>query len=141
MSADFDDITRAYHIVAGITLGLVSMIALLDLIMAFNKVPNDRLNFILHNESNHKGYFIPLLWGMVVGHLFLGKYYPSEADLPIEPGTAVIVLAVINLVVMGIGYKYPLKSKHPTFVLMALLIAGILYGHFFWSMNYIQSGS
>lgn len=136
MNWELNDIGQAYSIVAAITLALLTILVVIDLIMAFNDVPNDRLNYILHNESNHKGYFIPLLWGMVVGHLFLGKYYTSEADLPITPTAAVIVLAVINLLVIGIGYKFPLKSKYPTFVILTLLIVGVLYGHFFWSMNY-----
>lgn len=112
--------------------------AIVDVILAFNDEANDRLNYILHDKSDNKLYFIPLFWGMTLGHLFLGKKYNLVCDLPIDPMMSVGILAGVNIVLILVGLRFPLRTKYKSFVRLTLLITGIVYGHFFWSMHYVD---
>ena len=47
----------------------------------------------------------------------------------------VLILFGLTIIMVIIGFKVPFE-KTKSF-LTAILIAGLLYGHFFWSMNYI----
>ncbi len=134
---DLSVFSTGYLIVAIVTVSICVIFFILDIIMALNDVKNDRLNYIIHNESNNRAYFIPVLWGMIMGHLFFGKYFADSSKLPLGAERSIILLALVNIALIIIGQKFPLKTKHPSFIRIALLISGILYGHFFWSMNYI----
>jgi NhaP-type Na+/H+ or K+/H+ antiporter len=85
--------------------------------------------------SRGKAFIIPFILGAIGGHLFLATqdstFKMSESMYP------VLILFGIAIISFVIGYKVPFKNSN--LFLSGLLILGVLYGHFFWSMNYTTS--
>jgi hypothetical protein len=109
---------------------------LIEIVMNLNGNEDDTSNVVIHKLIKYdKLIFIPFAIGAIVGHLFSGTYsksllqlhFPNYAEL-----LAVGILFVFAFVLNRIGKKLKAISN---WLIHFLLITGILYGHFFWSMN------
>lgn len=120
-----------------IFMGLIFV--LFEIVLNLMDIGGETTNVFLYNWSKGKFFFIPFALGAIMGHLFLGtKWQIFGEDL--IPGMdndmlSVLVLAGLALVMILIGLLIPFnKSKLFLSIILAL---GLVYGHFFWSMNVI----
>lgn len=121
-------------IVEYIVLGVIGFLILFNIYLNFNKIKNDKINTILKNWAYSKYFFITFVWGVLGGHFFLGTTKPVFGSNWWLPVVLVVILVVI-LVFIG-------KRQDKGFIIkrryqLLLLIAGLLYGHFFWSQRHI----
>lgn len=122
-----------YTVVVSIMIGLAVAYFIIEILLLLNDVDNDTSNILLLEWSKGKSFFIPFALGAIAGHLFLGTtngaFKMSNGMFP------VLIIFGLTIIMVVIGFKVSFeKSKS---FLMAILIAGVLYGHFFWSMNYL----
>lgn len=121
-----------YISVVNIMIGITITYFVLEILLMLNEIDQDTSNILLLEWSKGKSFFIPFALGAIGGHLFLGT---SNAAFKMSNGMfPVLILFGLTIIMVLIAFKVPFK-KSRTF-LTALLIAGFLYGHFFWSMNY-----
>ena len=106
--------STGYTIVVSIMIGLALSYFIIEIMLILNDVDNDTSNVLLLEWAKGKSFFIPFALGAIAGHLLLFG---------------------LTIIMVIIGFKVPFE-KTKSF-LTAILIAGLLYGHFFWSMNYI----
>lgn len=125
--------STGYTIVVNIMIGLALAYFIIEIMLILNDVEDDTSNVLLLEWSKGKSFFIPFALGAIAGHLFLGT---TNAAFKMANGIfPVLILFGLTIIMVIIGFKVPFK-KTKSF-LTAILIAGLLYGHFFWSMNYI----
>lgn len=122
---------KYYELVEFIMIGFMVLYVSLEVVLNSNNHENDTSNVILKKWSEGNMFFIPFALGAIGGHLFLGTTIES---LDINPMIPVIVLFGLSVAMVGCGYF--IKFKKSTTFLTILLLAGIAYGHFFWSMNH-----
>ena len=120
-----------------IFMGLIFV--LFEIVLNLMDIGGETTNVFLYNWSKGKFFFIPFALGAIMGHLFLGtKWQIFEEDLISGMDNdmlSVLVLAGLALVMILIGWLIPFnKSK---LFLSIILVLGLLYGHFFWSMNVV----
>ncbi|MEX0883175.1 MAG: hypothetical protein WDZ72_06845 [Cyclobacteriaceae bacterium] len=122
-----------YISVVNIMIGIAVAYFVLEILLILNNIGNDTSNLLLLEWSRGKSFFIPFALGAIGGHLFLGTSNPA---FKMANGTfPVLILFGLTIIMVLIAFKVPFeKSK---IFLTVLLIAGFLYGHFFWSMNYL----
>ena len=122
-----------YTLVVNIMIGLVAAYFIIELLLNLNDVDNDTSNILLLEWSKGKSFFIPFALGAIAGHLFLGT---SNSAFKMSNGIfPVLIIFGLTIIMVIIGFK--VKFEKSRAFLTALLIAGVLYGHFFWSMNYL----
>lgn len=125
--------STGYTIVVSIMIGLALSYFIIEIMLILNDVDNDTSNVLLLEWAKGKSFFIPFALGAIAGHLFLGT---SNAAFKMANGLfPVLILFGLTIIMVIIGFKVPFE-KTKSF-LTAILLAGLLYGHFFWSMNYI----
>lgn len=106
---------------------------LMEIVLNLNNVDNDTGNIILLEWSKGKMIFIPFALGAIGGHLFLGTTDPAfKFENVMYP---VFLLAAICAAGAVLGHL--LHFERSKLFLTATLLAGLLYGHLFWSMDYI----
>jgi hypothetical protein len=117
-----------------IVLGVIGFLILFNVYLNFNKIKNDTVNVVLKNWANSKYFFITFIWGVLGGHFFLGTTTPVFGSNWWLPVVLVIILVAI-LVIIGkrLTKGFVIKRQYQ----LLLLIAGLLYGHFFWSQRHI----
>lgn len=122
-----------YLLVVDIMIGFAVVYFIIEILLNLNDIDNDTSNVLLLEWSKGKAFFIPFALGAIGGHLFLGT---SNAAFKFTNGIfPVLILFGLAIIMVLIGFKVPfVKSRS---FLTVLLIAGVLYGHFFWSMNYL----
>ena len=125
-------LSSPYFIVVIVLMSAMAILAVVDIVLALNDIETDNINHVLHDLSNKKFYFIPFFWGVLIGHLFLGSYTPW-----INMNAGIIAVATATLMIIIVGQIWPLKKEKPSFRI-SLLVAGIAYGHFLWSMNFTE---
>jgi hypothetical protein len=123
------------EIVAAIMITFALIYLFLEIILNLNDLENDTSNIILLEWSRGKFFFIPFALGSICGHLFMGTKNPVFKMS--NSMYAVLILFILAIITIIIGHKFPFR-KSKVF-LTALLALGLLYGHFFWSMNYITT--
>jgi len=121
-----------------IFMGLIFV--LFEIVLNLMDIGGETTNVFLYNWSKGKFFFIPFALGAIMGHLFLGTQWQIfEEDLISGMDNdmlSVLVLAGLALLMMLIGWFIPFnKSK---LFLSTILVLGLLYGHFFWSMNVVS---
>ena len=103
-----------------------------EVITNMNDVEDDTTNIILYQATLKRMLFIPFAIGAIAGHLFLGttsKIFPSYQIInPLDNELLVFISALLFL----FSKKIITRSRE---FLTILLLVGLLYGHFFWSMN------
>lgn len=122
-----------------IMIGLAVFYVGMEIVLNFDNQDNNTSNIFLLEWSKGKYIFIPFGLGAVLGHLFLGHHtnlFPNRFfdSIPNEI-LVVMVLLLISGFLFLIGFLTKKKEK-TTDTLVFLLTLGLLYGHFFWSMNY-----
>ena len=121
---------EAYRLVNYIMLGFAAFYVLFEVALNLNELENDTSNVILFEASKGKLFFIPFVMGTLMGHLFLGTtnaFFDIGDDLP------VYILFGVSVLMLFVGYKWKFEKSRLFFTV--LLLIGIAYGHFFWSMN------
>lgn len=122
---------EAYHTVTNIMAVFAALYVLLEIVLNLNEIEDDTSNIILLEASQGKLFFIPFALGAIMGHLFLGTEKPI---IDIGDSTPVVVLFALSALMVIIGFTVPFKKSKA--FLSALLVLGLLYGHFVWSMNF-----
>jgi hypothetical protein len=118
-----------------ILVGVVFVI--FEIIMNLNDVPGDTTNIILFEATKKRLLFIPFAIGAISGHLFLGtdkKIFPCHKIIPFLSNELLVILGMLVISLMLFLFSKKIKNRSTGFITF-LLITGMLYGHFFWSMN------
>ncbi|WP_154859536.1 hypothetical protein [Cyclobacterium xiamenense] len=124
-----------YLLVIDIMIGLAVAYVVLEILLNVNGIDNDTSNLLLLEWSRGRGFFIPFALGAIAGHLFLGT---TNTAFQLSNGVfPVLILFALAIGMVVIGFYWPFKKSKA--FLSALLLAGLLYGHFFWSMNYLET--
>ncbi|NOY47839.1 MAG: hypothetical protein GXO84_06525 [Chlorobi bacterium] len=117
-----------------IVFGIIGFLVLFNVYLNFNKIKNDTVNVILKNWAYSKYFFITFIWGVLGGHFFLGTRTPvfgSNWWLPVV--LVIILVAILVFIGKRLAKGFRIKRRYQ----LLLLIAGLLYGHFFWSQRHI----
>ncbi|AKP50893.1 hypothetical protein [Cyclobacterium amurskyense] len=122
-----------YTVVVSIMISLAAAYFIIEILLMLNNVDNDTSNILLLEWSKGKSFFIPFALGAIAGHLFLGT--TNDAFKMSNGMFPVLIIFGLTLIMVLIGFKVPFKKTKA--FLTSILIAGVLFGHFFWSMNYI----
>ena len=124
----------AYVIHLSVILSVVALIVL-DIVVGVNRNPQDDISVLINTLSNGKLFCIPFAFGVVVAHLYFGHtslIFPGDYDKSNIYGTLGAVGIVVVLIVIGLLFKNIKPSKVRVII---FLVAGLLYGHFFWTMH------
>lgn len=121
------------EIVTAIMLSFAFFYLLAEIVFNLNDIDNDTSNLIILEWSKDKLFFIPFALGAITGHLFLGTRNPV---FKMESGMYP-VFVLFGIAVIATVFGFTVKFKKSRLFLTGMLILGLLYGHFFWSMNYI----
>lgn len=108
-----------------------------EVITNMNDVEDDTTNIILYQATLKKMLFIPFAIGAIAGHLFLGttsKIFPSYKIITPLDNELLVILGLVFISALLFLFSKRIKTRSREF-LTILLLAGLLYGHFFWSMN------
>lgn len=129
-----------YFAVMGVIALAVITLFILEIAAKLNDVPNDNVNIIIREWAYNKFYFITFFFGVVAGHLFLGGTSRlidcKKLGLAMECGIFdVLVVAGLSLLLLIIGLIFQKKRTSKTFQVI-IFVAGLLVGHFVWSMNH-----
>lgn len=116
---------------------IISVIALivLDIVVGVNRNPRDDISVLINTLSNGKLFCIPFAFGVVVAHLYFGHtslIFPGDYDKSNIYGTLGAVAITVVLILIGLLFKNIKPSKLRVVV---LLVAGLVYGHFCWTMH------
>jgi hypothetical protein len=117
-----------------IVIAIIGSLVLFNFYLNINKVKNDTINVIIKNWATHQYFFISFIWGVLGGHFFLGSPKPVFGNNWWLPLLLLFALLVI-LILLGrrLDRSFIIKRRYQ----FSLLIAGVLYGHFFWSQRHI----
>ncbi len=110
----------------------------MEVLLNLNNIGGDTSNLLIYDMMKKKSFFLSFALGSIIGHLFFGadKDYilASYSESAIYWSVPVIILGGLSLIMILLGVF--LKFEKPKWFLFSLLLSGIGYGHFFWSMNY-----
>ncbi len=120
-----------YELVKTIMIVFAVVYFLLEIILNLNDIDNDTSNIALLEWSKKQFFIIPFMLGAIGGHLFLGA---KTNYFGIGSITVVIVLFSIAAVAIIVGYIVKFERTNALFT--TLLVLGLAYGHFLWSMNF-----
>ena len=130
---------NAYLLVEYFLIFMGLIFVLFEIVLNLMDIGGDTTNVFLYNWSKDKFFFIPFALGAIMGHLFLGakrSLFEVELIQGIDNDMlSVLVLAGLALLMTLIGVLVPFRKSK--LFLSFLLILGLLYGHFFWSMNIV----
>lgn len=119
-----------YQIVEFIMIGFAVTYVIVEIVLNYNDIDKDTSNIILLKWSQGSAFFIPFALGAIGGHLFLGTkntFFLMPYWIP------VVVLFGVAIVMLIIGLNVPFKKGKG--FLFSMLLLGLAYGHFIWSMN------
>ncbi|MGI9551006.1 MAG: hypothetical protein ACR2MT_07395 [Aurantibacter sp.] len=101
----------------------------LELFLKSNKIEGDTIKTRIRNWANGRYFYITFLWGVLTGHFFFGSANPFITST--AWGVVAILVAAVLLALLGRFTQVKVSAKHQ----LLLLVSGILFGHFFFSMN------
>ena len=122
---------EAYRVVRNIMIGFAIFYVLFEVALNLNELEDDTSNIILFEAAKDKLFFIPFALGAIMGHLFLGT---TNQLFYIGDGWPVITLFLLSGIMTLIGFKWKFEKTRLFFTV--LLVLGVAYGHFFWSLNF-----
>ena len=117
-----------------IVAGTIVLLVLCNIILSLNQVPNDTVNYILKKWAYGRYFFLTFAWGILGGHFFLGTKVPLIKGKWWIPPLLVVVLL---LILFFIGKKQKENFVMNPKVQFALIVLGVLIGHFFWSQRHL----
>lgn len=130
-----------YFLVVGVIAASILLLFAVEIIAKLNDTPNDNVNTIIRDWAYGKFYFITFFFGIVAGHLFLGinSRWLDCSKLGLQMDCKIFDVLVIAgltilLIITGLIFKESRVTRSKTFQLV-LFTAGLLIGHFVWSMN------
>ncbi|MBX2877085.1 MAG: hypothetical protein KTR30_33505 [Saprospiraceae bacterium] len=133
----------AYLLVEYFLIFMGLIFVLFEIVLNLMDIGGETTNVFLYRWSKGKFFFIPFALGAIMGHLFLGTkraIFETEIIQGVDNDLlSVLVLVGLALIMVLIGHLISF-SKSKLF-LSVLLILGLLYGHFFWSMNVVLEAS
>ena len=120
-----------YYVIVGVIVAIcVFVLIVLEIVLKANKDKYDNVNFNIYKLSTSQHFFIPVFWGILMGHLFLGA-----SDPWVENNTfSVVLVALFSILMIIVGTRIT-RMTSARWVMAALIIIGALIGHFTWSMN------
>jgi hypothetical protein len=124
------DFYTFYFYVSAILVVALLLIVSFEMAMHMNGKPGDNMNFLVYSWAKGKYFFITFFWGVLAGHLFMG----SKQPLITISWLSIVLAAVLGLSLILIGVRLNRSNTSAAFQL-ALLILGVLFGHWVWSMN------
>lgn len=129
----------AYLLVEYFLIFIGLIFVLFEIVLNLMDIGGETTNVFLYNWSKDKFFFIPFALGAIMGHLFLGTKRPLF-EMELIQGIDNDMLSVLGLAGLAvlmtlIGVLVPFRKS--TLFLSVLLVLGLLYGHFFWSMNVV----
>ncbi|NJB35877.1 MULTISPECIES: hypothetical protein [Flavobacteriaceae] len=122
---------EAYRMVRNIMIGFAIFYVLFEVALNLNELEDDTSNIILLDAAKKQFFFIPFALGAILGHLFIGT---TNKAFYIGDGWPVYILFALAIICTIIGYK--VEFKKPLWFLCLLLLLGLAYGHFLWSLNF-----
>ncbi|OQD43386.1 hypothetical protein [Croceivirga radicis] len=122
---------EAYRWVRNIMIGFAIFYLVFEIALNLNELEDDTSNILLFEASKNQFFFIPFVLGAILGHLFIGT---TDKRFYIGDGWPVYLLFGMAAVSVLIGYKVPFKK--PLWFMSLLLVLGVFYGHFLWSLNF-----
>ncbi len=141
-------ITVSLVLISGIIIGM-------DIVLYSNDTKNDTVSNIMRDSTNNGHFYWIFLFGVLAGHFFLGQTQNLGflESLP-ENATGfqyVLIfggMTLLSLISYGTGKFLIKKIKDNKIILLckgAVLVVGILFGHYVWSqernINQDQSGT
>jgi ABC-type enterochelin transport system permease subunit len=102
-----------------------------------NDIDNDTTNIIVYEAIKKRLIFIPFVIGVISGHLFLGtnwKIFPDKNLVGFMDNEALVLVILLIISVLLYFASKKIKTRSKLFLTL-LMLAGLLYGHFFWSMK------
>jgi len=124
-----------YELVKTIMIVFAVVYFLLEILLNINDIDNDTSNVILLEWAQGKLIFVPFVLGAIGGHLFLGTFNSAfKMSNSLYPVLIIFGLAIV-MIIIGSKSNFPRTRLFFTI----LLAVGVVYGHLFWSMNYIIS--
>ncbi|MEM9928753.1 MAG: hypothetical protein AAF840_02940 [Bacteroidota bacterium] len=125
-------------LVEGVLIGVGLSFVLFEVALNLNDVEGDTTNIVLEEWSYGKFFFIPFALAAIAGHLFLGTTTSFFPDKSIEFDGLFGVLALFGIsgLMLLIGWLVPFRKTK--FLITTLVVLGLAFGHFFWSMNIIK---
>ena len=124
------------EIVTIIVFSTIGLLVALNAILNVNRYKNDTINVLIKNWSFNKYYFITFLWGVLGAHFFLGTKEPIHSIFVDHWEIPPILLAVIVILMILHGRKFPKDFVVSTRNQIILILSGLLFGHFIWSQRH-----
>jgi hypothetical protein len=128
---DYRSIVQLIIILVGI------VFVIFEILLNLNDVPDDTSNILLYEATKKRLLFIPFAIGVIAGHLFLGtsmKVFPDSNVVPFLKNEVLVILGMVLISLLLFLISFKVKNRSRVF-LTSLLVVGLLYGNFFWSMN------
>jgi hypothetical protein len=119
-------------IVISLAVAILTLVVL-DIILGTNRNPDDDITVYINKLSNGSLILIPYAWGVVTAHLYFGSKYMLFQEYD-DSNLYGMIGAVVIIGILGfIGWK---RSPKPNNLrTLALLLFGLVYGHFCWTMH------
>ncbi|WP_420399988.1 hypothetical protein [Flagellimonas sp.] len=124
---------ETYEIVTAIMATFAALYVLLEVFLNVNGIDDDTSNILLLEASQKKLFFIPFALGAILGHLFLGT---ANADFEMSSSLYPVIILFALAIATYIFARF-VEFEKPIWFLSLLLVLGLIYGHLFWSMNYV----
>ena len=116
-------------LVPSILFALLIFLMGLEFFLGSNDVKGDTIKVRIREWAYGKSFYITFLWGVLTGHFYFGAENPLIRKT--EWSIVAIIIASILLILIGKFVKIKITMKHQ----FILLIIGVLFGHFLFSMN------
>ena len=126
---NIDTFKELEALVPSIMLALIIFLFGLEFFLNSNDIKGDTFKVRMRKWVYGKSFYLTFIWGALTGHFFLGASEPIIKKM--EWGIGAIVVTAVILLFIGRKIKVKINAKHQ----LILLISGILFGHFFFSMN------
>jgi hypothetical protein len=133
LAIQFDEFKTYYYLVGMLIIGFAGILVIMEILLSLNDIPGDNINYNVYKWTYSKYYVIPIIWGILAGHLFLGSIKPIITNNTIS----VAVVAGITLILFLLGH-FTQKPKVNRILVSILLMAGAIIGHLIWSMNDLE---
>jgi hypothetical protein len=128
---DYRSIVQLIIILVGV------VFVIYEILLKFNGVDDDTANILVYEATKKRLLFLPFALGVIAGHLFLGtslKVIPDSNVVPFLGNEVLVILGMVIIALILFLISNKVKNRSRIF-LTSLLVLGLLYGNFFWSMN------
>lgn len=128
---NIETLNKLEALVPTILIALLIFLMGLEFFLSSNDIKGDTIKVRLREWAYSKSFYITFLWGVLTGHFFFGSENPIIRKT--EWSIVAIVVASVFLLLIGKRINIKLTATHQ----LILLVFGVLFGHFLFSMNAI----